>query len=91
METGARCSRDTSAKRAAKIRQDWRRLGGRALTGNTARGTQLKLVCDRHERIDQFHACTFEIGGIARYHCQIVHQADGRDLFIEFVSGSRDP
>jgi hypothetical protein len=42
----------------------WRRLDCECWTR-----AQLKLVYDGQERINQCHACTFEISGIARHHC----------------------
>ena len=43
------------------------------------------------EGIDQLHARTFEISGVARHHRQVIDQGDRRDLFIQFVSGVWDP
>ena len=43
------------------------------------------------EWIDQLHARTFEISGIARHYRQVTHQGGRRDLFIPLVSGVWDP
>ena len=48
-------------------------------------------ACDRQKRIDQFHACAFEVSGIARHHRHVIHQDDGRNLFVQFVIGVWDP
>jgi hypothetical protein len=43
------------------------------------------------EGIDQLHARTIEISGVARHHRQVIDQGNRRDLFIQFVSGVWDP